>query len=73
MGDKRYLLFRLLIPLQWRLVHVQHVPLKQQKSPDFDIVWRRELKVRVRNRKIGWDGDVWPLKIVNRKSGADHK
>ncbi len=64
-----YVRFRLLIPLNRCLVHVQDVLLKQQECLDFDIVWRRELKVRVRNRKVGRDRNVWPLNKI-RKSEA---
>jgi hypothetical protein len=53
-----YILFRLFVPLNRRLVHVQDVPLKQQERPNFDIVGRRELKVRIWYRKVGRDGDV---------------
>jgi hypothetical protein len=53
-----YILLRLSIPLNRRLVHVQDVPLKQQKCPNFDIVGRRELKVRKWNRKVRRNGDV---------------
>jgi hypothetical protein len=37
---------------------LQEVPLKQQERPNFDIVGRRELKVRIWNRKVGRNGDV---------------
>jgi hypothetical protein len=53
-----YILLRLPIPLNRRLVHVQDVPLKQQERSNFDTVGRRELKVRIWNRKVGWNGDV---------------
>jgi hypothetical protein len=56
-----YILFRLPIPLNRRLVHIQDVPLNQQERPNFDIVGRRELKVRIRNRKVRRNGDVWSL------------
>jgi len=56
-----YILLRLPIPLNRGLVHVQDVPLKQQKRLNIDIVGRRELKVRIRNRKVGRNGDVWSL------------
>jgi hypothetical protein len=53
-----YILLRLPIPLNRRLVHVQDVSLKQQERPNFDIVGRCELKVRIWNRKVGRNGDV---------------
>ena len=53
-----YILLRLLIPLNWGLVHVEDVPLKQQERPNLDIVGRRELKVRIWDRKVGRNGDV---------------
>ena len=53
-----HILLRLLIPLDRRLVHIQDVPLNQQERPNFDIVGRRELKVRIWNRKVRRNGDV---------------
>jgi hypothetical protein len=53
-----YILLRLFIPLNRRLVHVQDVPLKQQERPNLDIVGRRELKIRIWNRKVGRNRDV---------------
>ena len=53
-----YILGRLPIPLNRRLVHVQDVTLKQQERPNFDIVGRGELEVRIWNRKVGRNGNV---------------
>jgi hypothetical protein len=53
-----HLLLRLLIPLDWRLVHVQDGSLEQQERPYLDVVWSRELEVDVRDGKIGRDGNV---------------
>lgn len=55
---RTYLLLRVLIPLDWRLIHVQDGSLEQQERPYVDVVWSCELEVGIRNGKVGRDGNV---------------